>query len=334
MNHTMKNIQKYHIASFLDRRSHNWQQRICLITFLTLSLSVVVQGVPMHFFGWIGRSDTTLYAISALTWTWTLGVLVLFLLKRLSLKVAISAFGIMMQLAESARIVYAAVERLEGFEETILFNQVISVALIFYLVMASVRHVPAVIAAISMATICFAYFNTEGGINRQMVVIFIIVEITTCVLGEIIRRGIRGMMQENDDFQSTLDDLLSTFHMSKTELLAYLQMGRGNMSDEDISDFFDHLDERTEANLIRAVEQRMNHRRMQNADISSVMPSLTPTEREVCRLIVGGKTNSEIAAILKKTSNNVSTVRIHIRKKLGLTSQDDLRETLLNLMEK
>lgn len=98
----MKNIQKYHIASFLDRRSHNWQQRICLITFLTLSLSVVVQGVPMHFFGWIGRSDTTLYAISALTWTWTLGVLVLFLLKRLSLKVAISAFGIMMQLAEKA----------------------------------------------------------------------------------------------------------------------------------------------------------------------------------------------------------------------------------------
>lgn len=137
----------------------------------------------MHFFGWIGRSDTTLYAISALTWTWTLGVLVLFLLKRLSLKVAISAFGIMMQLAESARIVYAAVERLEGFEETILFNQIISVALIFYLVMASVRHMPTIIAAISMATISFAYFHTEGSINRQMVVIFIIVEITTCVLG-------------------------------------------------------------------------------------------------------------------------------------------------------
>ena len=38
----MKNIQKYHITSFLDRRSHNWQQRICLITFLTLSLLVVL----------------------------------------------------------------------------------------------------------------------------------------------------------------------------------------------------------------------------------------------------------------------------------------------------
>lgn len=117
--------------------------------------------------------------------------------------------------------------------------------------------------------------------------------------------------------------------VDKTELLAYIQLGRGGMTNKDVSNFFNHLDERTEANLIRAVEQRMAHRRMQHADISATLPSLTPTEREVCRLIIGGKTILEIATILDKTPNNISSVRIHIRKKLGLATSDDLREALL-----
>ena len=49
----------------------------------------------------------------------------------------------------------------------------------------------------------------------------------------------------------------------------------------------------------------------------------------MCRLIIGGKTILEIATILDKTPNNISSVRIHIRKKLGLATSDDLREALL-----
>lgn len=319
---------------FLDRRSHNWQQRMCLITFLMLSLSVVILGVPMHFIGMIGRCDTILYTISAMSWAATLVILVMYLTQRMRLTVAISSFGILTQLAESARIVYVAMERPDGFEETIVFNQVISLALIIYMVMAAVRHMPTILAIMSIATITSAYLYTDGEINRQIVVIFVIVEIFTCILGEMIRRGIRSMQRENADYHSTLNRVLSTFHMTKTELLAYIQLGRGEQSDKDITDFFNRLDERTEANLIRAVEQRVAQRKMQHADISAVLPTLTPTEQEVCRLIIGGKTIIEIASILHKNANNVSSVRIHIRKKLGLATGKDLREALLEVMQK
>lgn len=319
---------------FLDRRSHNWQQRMCLITFLMLSLSVVVLGVPMHFIGMIGRCDTILYTISAMSWAATLTILIMYLTQRMRLTVAISSFGILTQLAESARIVYVAMERPDGFEETIVFNQVISLALIIYMVMAAVRHMPTILAIMSIATITSAYLYTDGEINRQIVVIFVIVEIFTCILGEMIRRGIRSMQRENADYHSTLNRVLSTFHMTKTELLAYIQLGRGEQSDKDITDFFNRLDERTEANLIRAVEQRVAQRKMQHADISAILPTLTPTEQEVCRLIIGGKTIIEIASILHKNANNVSSVRIHIRKKLGLATGKDLREALLEVMQK
>lgn len=299
-----------------------------------LSLSVVVLGVPMHIIGMIGRCDTILYTISAMSWAATLTILIMYLTQRMRLTVAISSFGILTQLAESARIVYVAMERPDGFEETIVFNQVISLALIIYMVMAAVRHMPTILAIMSIATITSAYLYTDGEINRQIVVIFVIVEIFTCILGEMIRRGIRSMQRENADYHSTLNRVLSTFHMTKTELLAYIQLGRGEQSDKDITDFFNHLDERTEANLIRAVEQRVAQRKMQHADISAVLPTLTPTEQEVCRLIIGGKTIIEIASILHKNANNVSSVRIHIRKKLGLATGKDLREALLEVMQK
>lgn len=299
-----------------------------------LSLSVVVLGVPMHFIGMIGRCDTILYTISAMSWAATLTILIMYLTQRMRLTVAISSFGILTQLAESARIVYVAMERPDGFEETIVFNLVISLALIIYMVMAAVRHMPTILALMSIATITSAYLYTDGEINRQIVVIFVIVEIFTCILGEMIRRGIRSMQRENADYHSTLNRVLSTFHMTKTELLAYIQLGRGGQSEKDINDFFDHLDERTEANLIRAVEQRVAQRKMQHADISAILPTLTPTEQEVCRLIIGGKTIIEIASILHKNANNVSSVRIHIRKKLGLAAGKDLREALLEVMQK
>ena len=322
-----KNIQR--LTKFLDHRSNNWQQRLCLIIFLMLCLTVIVAGMPMHIMGIVGRSSGILYAISALMWLMTVVLFVLYMTRRMSLKIAISTFGLLTQLTDSARIVYMAIEHPEGFEQTILFNQIISLALIIYLVMATVRHIPTIIATISIATIVFAYIYTDGGFNKQIVVIFVIVEIFTCILGEMIRWGIRSMKRENADYHTTINRVLATFHMTKTELLAYIQLGRGEQSDKDITDFFDRLDERTEANQIRAVEHRMPHRRMQHANISSVLPTLTPTEQEVCRLIIGGKTIYEIASILNKTPNNISSVRIHIRKKLGLATSDDLREVLM-----
>ena len=58
INKAMKITLKERMVTFLDQRSHNRQQRLCLITFLMLSLSVVLPGVPMHIVGLIGRCDT------------------------------------------------------------------------------------------------------------------------------------------------------------------------------------------------------------------------------------------------------------------------------------
>ena len=322
------------ITSFLEQRCATHQQRLRLITFMLLCTTIIVLGVPMHMCGIIGSTSDVLYVVSAVSWTLTLLIFALYLLHRLSLQTSLATLAVSLQLAESMRIAFAVIERPEGFVNTIIFNQIISLALIIYLVIAFAKYLPLINTVLSLATLTFAYTYTDGAISRQILTIFIFVEIFTCLLGYFTRRGVSVIQRENTDYNTTQNSLLEAFNMSKTELVAYLQLCRNkDMTSKDINNFFDHLDEQTEANLIRTVEKRIAERKMQHCDITSCLPSLTPTETEVCRLIIGGKTLSEIANILNKSTNNISSVRIHIRKKLQLQTNEDLREALLKMFE-
>lgn len=59
-------------------------------------------------------------------------------------------------------------------------------------------------------------------------------------------------------------------------------------------------------------------------------PGFTPTELKVSALVLQGKKLSEICILMDKNENNVNTVRSHIRKKLGLKPNEDLRKALMN----
>ena len=65
--------------------------------------------------------------------------------------------------------------------------------------------------------------------------------------------------------------------------------------------------------------------------LSKSFPSLSHTELEVGRLVVEGKTLSEIAVIMGKSTTNISTVRGNIRKKLNLLPNENLEEKLKEL---
>lgn len=71
---------------------------------------------------------------------------------------------------------------------------------------------------------------------------------------------------------------------------------------------------------------------------SRICPTLTASERAICKLILQGKTLKEICDTLGKTESNVTSQRAHIRRKLNMTRQDELRSVLrrkvLELREK
>ena len=59
---------------------------------------------------------------------------------------------------------------------------------------------------------------------------------------------------------------------------------------------------------------------------------LTKTEVDVCNLILQGKTMTEIGQLLDKTDKNVGVVRTHIRSKLNVPQDENLKKYLIELL--
>lgn len=65
--------------------------------------------------------------------------------------------------------------------------------------------------------------------------------------------------------------------------------------------------------------------------IASALPQLTSSERRLCMLIMAGLSTKDIARTLMITPASVKTLRSRIRKKIGITDDKDLGQTLFTI---
>lgn len=316
------------IDTFLVERSASKEERHRLTVFLLAAGSGIV-AYPLHFIGVWGSPDHLLLSLSVAMWLGLLAAVTLFIFKKMSLLHAFSMYGIVMQTAQTAKILYISATMPSGATYLIIFNSFICMIVILFLVMGYMHTLPFWLTMASLATSIAACAIRPGVIQAQFIMFFFFVEIIACALGFMIWRAMHDTEKENMDFREEENDILQAFNMTREELMAYISMSKtADQSQKDVSEFFEHLDERTEHNIIKAVRQRETEVRMKNVELTKALPMLSPTEIDVCRLILQGKTKKEIATITGKTTNNVSAVRIHIRKKLGLTTEQDLQEEL------
>lgn len=318
---------------FINRRSSNLEERTRLIMFLT-SLALLIIGMPMHLLGLIGTAEPFLLNITIGFWLSLVALFLLYIYRKFTLMQAITIYAIVAQVTESMRILYLATTTPDNYERMIVVNLVISFAIVIYMVLGFVKTVPVIVTAINLVTLFLAYIYNPHAVSPHFILLFSFIQIGSCILGYVTWKGVHTLQNEATDYLKTQDGILEAFHMSKQELVAYLQMCRSNNQEEkSIHNFFRNLDEQSEKNLINAVEQRLAEKRLEQENFALRFPQLTPTELEVCRLVMNGKTVNDIARIMDKNANNIGTVRIHIRKKLGLKTGEDLRQFLVDAVK-
>jgi DNA-binding NarL/FixJ family response regulator len=146
----------------------------------------------------------------------------------------------------------------------------------------------------------------------------------------VMQRMVRSTSREISDYKMFQEGVLGMFHMGKAEALSLIQLSREAGRVDGIDDkVLGNLSERTRHNLIALGEHLQNERRDKIVDLSTIFPHLSPSELEVARLILKNMTLKEIAVATEKSLSNVGTVRGNIRKKLGLSPGDDLRDFIL-----
>lgn len=86
-------------------------------------------------------------------------------------------------------------------------------------------------------------------------------------------------------------------------------------------------DEQQQNILDRAVEQLKSSEESKMAwDLVCI--DLTNSERQICQMVLEGKSLKEICIELNKSESNITSQRSHIRKKLNMDRKDDLRREL------
>lgn len=321
------------LDGFFEERTKSKEESQRLLVYL-LAIAAGVIGYPLHILGVWGSGDIVLQAISITTEACLIIDFTLYYKKEVSLFHAFAAYGFMMLALQSAKILYISHMAFGGGTYLILFNFFICLLVIFLMVMGYMHVIPFYLTGICFLTSIAANIIRPGAIQNQFVLFFIFICILECALGMVSWRNLHDVEKENKDLHEEETGILSAFNMSRDELMAYIAMSKKkDQTEKDVNDFFDNLDERTEHNIVKAVKKRETMVRMKNADVSNAFPMLSPTECDVCRLVMGGKTMKEIARLTGKTVNNVGAVRIHIRKKLNLTSDQNLRQYLEESMK-
>lgn len=164
----------------------------------------------------------------------------------------------------------------------------------------------------------------------QLLLMFSIISIATTVFGFVANKLLHEQQMELNDHVNTINQVLHVFDMSKTELLALLKLAKT----KDTTAVYDkeliaQLDHKTLHNIIKVASQIEYIQTNQRKGMQERFPMLTPAELDVCRLVEQGLTLKEISNALGKSISNVSTVRGNIRKKLGLTQNEELRDALI-----
>lgn len=320
------------VSAFLQSRAGNTVEQHRITVYLLHSV-LVVTIILLQFMGLGGSHDRLPLSMSAIHLAVCLLSLSLYLTRRLTLSQAFSLTALVAQCAIAVRFFYFSSVRPDHFLQLILVNQIVSLLAIFFLVMGFVRLTPFIVSTISMISYgCVAIFLQEPSLWR-LFGFFLFVQYFLCVLGELLRRNVMSVSKENASLQYGRTALLRAVRLNAQEIEGYLRMSsHRNPSADDVDRLFAMLTPVSQRNLVNAVRLHLKNHLADDCDLAQLFPCLTKSETDVCRLILEGKKGREICLLLNKTENNINVTRNHIRKKLNVPTDQDLRKFLLNLL--
>lgn len=327
------------LHAFVSERTTGRLGQMQLMMFLVAS-GMKILGLPFHFlFNWVGNDGMIQRFTSITIWLCAIVILGLYLKKQLRLETAFLSLAVYSQLLISFRILYltlaCTLEQQSLHHEMVIMNETLAFSNFLITCIGMVRKAPSWILSLFIGTIAIAYIINPAVVGSQFLLLFAFVMVFVWGYAILMRSIYNKTSREINDYEQLQDSILDMFNMSKMEMVSLIQLCRQTGHNRSVDHkMISKLSEQTRQSLIRLGEFLRNERRDKMIDLGDALPQLTPTEQEVCRLVLKGMTQNEIAIATNKSMSNIGTVRGNIRKKLQLESNEDLREVLLKLTTK
>ena len=321
------------VVAFFFNRSQNVLEQQQTITY-TIAVGLAVMGMSLHLLHILGSSAMVLRALSMCVLAICVPTFILWLKGRVRVTKAFAVTGLAVQAVQVLKILYIAYALPPDFSYLVALNGVISLAIMMLLEVCYLRFSCIFVGVTNVAVLIYVGNMMQSKPMWQLVILVSLFTVFFIFMGDLMYRNVKQIHSENSQYQLGERQLLHTLRLNRNEVEAYLAICRKHPGDKkDLDQLFSMLSERSQHNVISAVDYNKTLKAIEKDNIKNVLPDFTPMELEIARLVMLDMKLSQIIDATGKSESNVSVVRSRIRKKLGLKPGDDLREALLNKLK-
>lgn len=247
---------------------------------------------------------------------------------RISIGTCLSAFIIIGQTVISIEMIYCALRPTTYYIMLIMANMVLLTMNMFVPMAASMKTNMLILGFATLGIYIASSFLASNAVMKSFIIIFIIAFIFASMMGVWMAKSVNKMEAENEQIKKEELELLHILRLKKDEVKAFMSLASEKSPHDGTKLLLERLDQKSRYNLLANVEEYMRTRDTDLDIIAQVFPEFTPSEREICRLILQGQKLNNICLTLNKNESNINSQRANMRKKLGLKTSDNLQTAL------
>lgn len=302
------------------------QQRLTLLMFCYLPIMIL--GVASNFLG------LTQPTAKFFTYTHSICLLaaatffILFYKKKITVSHCLSAFTIIGQVILTIEMTYCALQNTPYYKLLILANMVLLALNAMVSVCAYLKFTTIVLGFLTICTFVECSFLADDALLKSFIGVFVLAFFFVGLVGIWISKNTNLIVKENIQMKKDENGVLDALHMKKGEVKTLLSLAAKRLSYDGTRVLLETLSVGSRQNFLNNVEEYLKTKNTDLETIKRKFPEFTPSERDICRLMLQGKRLTNISIILGKSESNVSSQRANMRKKLGLKPEDNLLVSL------
>ena len=116
--------------------------------------------------------------------------------------------------------------------------------------------------------------------------------------------------------------------------MAYIRLSKMEHEAAETKNLLELLSDEVRNNVISNVKEAMLAMEMERNSLTEIFPELSPSEIEIYRLVIMGKSLNEVCSILRKSESNITCQRSNIRKNSACNHLTTLKKYCRNASTK
>ena len=302
------------------------------LIFSYLSIGCIIGIVLFLITGGSDENKKFFFIINSIHISFIILLFFLHYFKKISTVAAIIAFALISQIEISVECIVMAIKNTPFSISLILGNITLIGLLLIFMVISYIPYIPSIITFISALTYTYCIYRTQNETLIEVALPIFVAFVVVSLMNRHLTQNISNMQKENIRYEIEQKTILGFLNMDKQQVFRFIEIMKSKgLTMSQTEEVLELLGKETWEKIESGVRRMIQNNEQNIESLKQYADTLTPSELLMCELILDNKNISAISAITGKSVSNITSTRSHIRNKLNLKKDENLREALLRI---